>query len=42
MPETGIGLFPDVGGGGYLSRLPARVGQIKALTGAPHDGAECH
>ncbi len=23
MPETGIGLFPDVGGGWYLSRLPA-------------------
>ena len=22
MPETGIGLFPDVGGGWYLSRLP--------------------
>ena len=25
MPETGIGLFPDVGGGWYLSRLPGRV-----------------
>ena len=24
MPETGIGLFPDVGGGWYLSRLPGR------------------
>src|SRR3990167_9076791 len=22
MPETGIGLFPDVGGGWYLSRMP--------------------
>ena len=22
MPETGIGLFPDVGGGWYLPRLP--------------------
>ena len=25
MPESGIGLFPDVGGGWYLSRLPGRV-----------------
>jgi enoyl-CoA hydratase len=42
MPETGIGLFPDVGGGWYLSRLPRRVGQFMALTGARLDGAECH
>jgi len=42
MPETGIGLFPDVGGGWYLSRLPGRVGQFIALTGARLDGAECH
>lgn len=41
MPETGIGLFPDVGGGWYLSRLPGRVGQFLALTGARLDGAEC-
>lgn len=41
MPETGIGLFPDVGGGWYLSRLPGRVGQFIALTGARLDGAEC-
>ena len=41
MPETGIGLFPDVGGGWYLSRLPGRVGQYLALTGARIDGAEC-
>jgi enoyl-CoA hydratase len=41
MPETGIGLFPDVGGGWYLSRLPARVGQFMVLTGARFDGAEC-
>ncbi len=41
MPETGIGLFPDVGGGWYLSRLPHRVGQFLALTGARLDGAEC-
>ena len=42
MPETGIGLFPDVGGGWYLSRLNGRVGQFMALTGARLDGAECH
>jgi enoyl-CoA hydratase len=41
MPETAIGLFPDVGGGWYLSRLPGRVGQYLALTGARLDGAEC-
>lgn len=40
MPETGIGLFPDVGGGWYLSRLPGRIGQYLALTGARLDGAE--
>ena len=42
MPETTIGLFPDVGGGWYLPRLPGRVGQFLALTGARLDGAECH
>jgi len=41
MPETAIGLFPDVGGGWYLSRLPGRVGQYLALTGARLDGSEC-
>lgn len=41
MPETGIGLFPDVGGGWYLSRLEGRVGQFLALTGARMDGADC-
>lgn len=41
MPETGIGLFPDVGGGWYLSRLPGRMGAFLALTGARLDGAEC-
>jgi enoyl-CoA hydratase len=42
MPETSIGLFPDVGGGWYLPRLPGRVGQFMVLTGARFDGAECH
>ena len=41
MPETGIGLFPDVGGGWYLSQLEGRLGQYLALTGARLDGAEC-
>ena len=41
MPETGIGLFPDVGGGWYLSRLDGRVGQFLALTGARLKGEEC-
>ena len=41
MPETAIGLFPDVGGGWYLSRLPGRTGQFLALTGARLDGSEC-
>ncbi len=33
MPETGIGLFPDVGGGFFLSRCPGRTGEWLALTG---------
>ncbi|WBY02049.1 enoyl-CoA hydratase/isomerase family protein [Ramlibacter tataouinensis] len=33
MPETGIGLFPDVGGGHFLSRCPGRIGEYLALTG---------
>ena len=41
MPETGLGLFPDVGAGWYLSRLPGRIGQYLALTGARIDGADC-
>jgi enoyl-CoA hydratase len=33
MPETKIGLFPDVGGGHFLSRCPGAVGEYLALTG---------
>lgn len=33
MPETGIGLFPDVGGGWFLAQCPGRVGEWLALTG---------
>jgi enoyl-CoA hydratase len=41
MPEGAIGLFPDVGAGWYLPRLPGRIGGFLALTGARLDGAEC-
>ena len=40
-PRPSIGLFPDVGGGWYLSRLPGRLAQFLALTGARLDGADC-
>jgi enoyl-CoA hydratase/carnithine racemase len=33
MPETLIGLFPDVGGGYFLSRCPGHVGEFLALSG---------
>ena len=33
MPETTIGLFPDVGGGYFLSRCPGHAGEWLALTG---------
>ncbi len=41
MPEGAIGLFPDVGAGHYLPRLPGQTGKFLALTGARLDGAEC-
>lgn len=34
MPETNIGLFPDVGGGWFLARTPGRLGEYLGLTGA--------
>jgi enoyl-CoA hydratase len=34
MPETGIGLFPDVGGTHFLNRCPGRIGRYLGLTGA--------
>jgi len=33
MPETGIGLFPDVGATRFLARCPGHVGMFLALTG---------
>src|SRR6516164_10043926 len=34
MPETAIGLFPDVGATRFLNRCPGRVGRYLGLTGA--------
>ncbi len=41
MPETGIGLFPDVGGGWWLPRMPGEAGLWLALTGARIKAADC-
>ena len=41
MPETGIGLFPDVGGGWFLPRMPGRIGLWLGLTGARLKAADC-
>ena len=40
MPETMIGLFPDVGGGYFLSRCDGALGEYLGLTGQMLDGAE--
>jgi enoyl-CoA hydratase/carnithine racemase len=40
MPETHIGLFPDVGGGWFLSRCPGHVGEFLAMTGETLGAAE--
>ncbi|MGC2854240.1 enoyl-CoA hydratase/isomerase family protein [Novispirillum sp. DQ9] len=41
MPETGIGMLPDVGGTYFLPRLPGAVGMYLALTGARMKAADC-
>ncbi|MGF1545568.1 MAG: enoyl-CoA hydratase/isomerase family protein [Parvularculaceae bacterium] len=41
MPETGIGLFPDVGGGYFMPRLHDGLGLYYALTGARAKAADC-
>lgn len=33
MPETGIGLFPDIGASWFLNRCPGEIGMYLALTG---------
>jgi enoyl-CoA hydratase/carnithine racemase len=40
MPETALGLFPDVGGTHFLSRLPDGLGTFLALTGHRLNGAD--
>ena len=40
MPETHIGLFPDVGGGYFLSRCKGHLGEYLALTGHVLRGGE--
>ena len=40
MPETLIGLFPDVGGGYFLSRCQGALGEYLGLTGHMLNGAE--
>jgi enoyl-CoA hydratase/carnithine racemase len=40
MPETLIGLFPDVGGGYFLSRCQGAMGEYLGLTGQVLDGAQ--
>jgi enoyl-CoA hydratase/carnithine racemase len=40
MPETGIGMFPDVGGGHFLPRLHDGLGLYYALTGARAKAAD--
>lgn len=40
MPETRIGLFPDVGSGWFLARTPGALGRYLAVTGATIDAAD--
>jgi enoyl-CoA hydratase/carnithine racemase len=40
MPETRIGLFPDVGAGWFLARTPGAIGRYLAVTGATIDAAD--
>jgi len=42
MPETAIGLFPDVGGGFFLPRLRGQLGTYLALTGFRLKGRDVH
>lgn len=41
MPETGIGMFPDVGGTFFLPRLPGELGMYLGLVGARMKAADC-
>ena len=41
MPETGIGLFPDVGGSFFMPKLNGGLGMYLALTGYRLKSADC-
>ena len=41
MPETGIGLFPDIGAGWFLPRCPGEIGMYLGLTGYRLNAADC-
>jgi len=41
MPETAIGLFPDVGGSYFLSHAPGRLGVYLGLVGPTIRAADC-
>jgi|AntDeeMetagen681_2_1112603.scaffolds.fasta_scaffold00148_12 enoyl-CoA hydratase/carnithine racemase len=40
MPEVGIGLYPDVGAGWFLNRMPGRIGLFLGLTGVRMNAAD--
>lgn len=40
MPEVSIGLYPDVGAGWFLNRMPGRSGIFLGLTGAHMNAAD--
>src|SRR3546814_3904964 len=40
MPETVLGLFPDVGGTWFLNRCPGAIGRYLALTGVSIGAAD--
>ena len=41
MPETGLGLIPDVGGGYFMPRLTGKMGMFLALTGMRVKAGDC-
>ncbi len=41
MPETGIGLFPDIGASWFLPRCPGEIGMYLGLTGYRMGAADC-